>query len=652
MQKCPACGATYEVAEGFCPLDGARLVPVRPPLRETSQGSGPGGDNDPLLGRTLDGRYRVEERVGAGGMGVVYRATHVVIRKAVAIKILRPSVAKKPDVVKRFLLEAQLASKLKHPNVVDISDYGQLPEGGAYLVMEYLRGQTLGKVIQDSGSIAPARALTIAKQVASALGVAHEQGVVHRDLKPDNVFIGRADDGSDRPKILDFGIARVTGRKTRLTATGAVVGTPEYMSPEQAQGRDVDSRADLYALGIIFFEMLVGKVPLKGKTVAETLTKQIFEAAPTLSEVSPALSAYPHLQRCVDRLTAKDRDERPADPAAAERMLAEALAELEGRVAPAPAPSAPPSGRAGAQSTGPRATVPLGSLALDGEEGSAPAASAAASVRAAHPAAPGPAASAAASVSMWRSGGGGGLSDTSGFDGDDDLDMLVAPTRSVPGWVTGAAIGALIAAVGVGAWAKWGRDRGDTPAAPEGSAAAPVAAQAAPAPPAPAPAAPAAVQLRIESTPPGASVRVGSRELGVTPFTAMFPPGTPVNLEFSREGHTTQTHALTPEIGAPALRVELEPARRKRTKTPRGRSRVGPREGATPTPAGGSPQAEPPAMPEPGPAQSDTKSNSPPKPTVPPTNPTPPKPGGTPTDKPPKEPPLSPPPSDLKDPFG
>ena len=266
-----------------------------------------------LIGRVLDQRYRIEGCIGAGGMGVVYKATHVIIDKPLAIKMLRADVASQPDVVKRFLVEAQLASKVKHPNVVDISDYGQIAGQTAYYVMEYLSGETLAQRVDTRGRLDPALAVDIALQTAHALQAAHACKIIHRDLKSENIFLCDRPGGGVQVKILDFGIARIRDKKTRLTAMGALIGTPAYMSPEQAQGSEVDERSDLYALGVILFEMLAGRVPFKAATVALVLSAQIFEAPPSLQQIDPGVPDLPNLEHVLHRLLAKNRDERPDD---------------------------------------------------------------------------------------------------------------------------------------------------------------------------------------------------------------------------------------------------------------------------------------------------------------------------------------------------
>jgi serine/threonine-protein kinase len=312
--------ATTTTADGM-KVEGA-FFPVGGIARPKGEvGTSTAAWEDSLIGRVLDQRYRIDARIGAGAMGVVYKATHVIIDKPLAIKLLRPDVGAQPDVVKRFLLEAQLAGRIKLPNVVEISDYGQIAGQTAYYVMEYLTGSTLAHRIDEVGRLEPALAIDIAIQTAQALQAAHANKIVHRDLKSENIFLCERADGELQVKILDFGIARVRDKKTRLTAMGALIGTPAYMSPEQAQGQEVDERSDLYALGIILFEMLAGRVPFKAPTVAMVLSAQIFDAPPTLKEVEAATADLPNVEHLIHLLLAKNRDERPKDAAEVIHLL-------------------------------------------------------------------------------------------------------------------------------------------------------------------------------------------------------------------------------------------------------------------------------------------------------------------------------------------
>jgi serine/threonine-protein kinase len=238
----------------------------------------PNPQEDPLLGRVIDGRYRIEEQLGEGGMGVVYLASHTVLGKKLALKVLRGEMAKEEDTVKRFMQEAQAATAIGQQNIIDISDFGQLPDGTTYFVMEHLDGMALTKLIKQGGSIPMVDAIRIVRQIAAALGAAHQVGVIHRDLKPDNVMLITRGGDPYFVKVLDFGIAKVGGAASKLTKTGMVFGTPHYMAPEQAAGQAVDRRTDIYALGVIMYEMFTGKVPFDADTFMAILSKHMFEA--------------------------------------------------------------------------------------------------------------------------------------------------------------------------------------------------------------------------------------------------------------------------------------------------------------------------------------------------------------------------------------
>ena len=244
-------------------------------------------DSQPIIGHVVDGRYRVTELIGEGGMGKVYLAEHVDIGKRVALKVLHPSYSRMPDLVERFRREARAASKIGHPNIVDVTDSGTTADGSAYFVMEYLEGVELGSVIEREGALEMARGIRIAIQICRALSAAHAAGIIHRDLKPENVFLTIRDGNADFVKVLDFGIAKTTeaeeARERRLTSPGMAMGTPEYMAPEQAAGRPADARCDVYALGAILYEMLTGVPPYQGENFMEILTKKA-----TVDPVSPS----------------------------------------------------------------------------------------------------------------------------------------------------------------------------------------------------------------------------------------------------------------------------------------------------------------------------------------------------------------------------
>ncbi len=326
MIACPKCGTDYDGAEMFCPKDGTRLG-----------GSGEGRavkpsippDADPLVGSVIQGRYKVLHQIGEGGMGVVYVAEHVEIEKKVALKVLRDDFSKRPEVVERFRQEARSASKIGHAHIVDVTDFGQLDDGGVYFVMEYLQGQGLSDLIRKQ-SITLERAVPIVTQIARALQAAHKLGIVHRDMKPENVFLVRREEEEDFVKILDFGIAKISDRDNegkRLTKTGMIFGTPEYMSPEQAAGKALDHRVDVYALGCIMFEMFTGKVPFDGDSFMAVLTQHMFEPVPPIEELNPETDIPESVRNVVYKAMAKEPDERYPDMAAIETDLQRALGD-------------------------------------------------------------------------------------------------------------------------------------------------------------------------------------------------------------------------------------------------------------------------------------------------------------------------------------
>jgi len=280
VKCCPECAQHYSADSMFCPFDGSALeemtwvAPTDPTV-------------DPVLGTLIDGRYRVERVLGEGGTGTVYEVLHESLHRRFAMKVLRRDVARDPALASRFIQEARATASLKHPHIVSITDFGRLPDKTPYFVMERLVGKTLAEVCHIGGQLPMERAVRVVMQVADALSAAHEAGIVHRDLKPENIFlVGRIDGdgrGGDDVRVVDFGAAKIAGA-SRITKTGIVFGTPHYMSPEQASGQPVDHRADIYALGVIMYELFTGRLPFQADTLMGVLTKHMFVEPPPFSE--------------------------------------------------------------------------------------------------------------------------------------------------------------------------------------------------------------------------------------------------------------------------------------------------------------------------------------------------------------------------------
>jgi eukaryotic-like serine/threonine-protein kinase len=502
-----------------------------------------------MLGTTV-GQYRIAQKLGAGGMGVVYLAEHTLLGRPAAVKMLLPDLSRNREVVTRFFNEARAATAIRHPGIVEIYDFGFDTEGAAYIVMEFLRGESLATRAKR-GRLPYANALFITRQVAGALAAAHAAGIVHRDLKPDNVFLVPDPDvpGGERIKLLDFGIAKLAGDQLpgmeQMTQTGALMGTPRYMSPEQCRGVAVDHRSDLYSLGCMLFELCTGRGPFVGEGVGDVLSAHIHLAPPLLS--SMARDVPPPLEHLVQRLLVKDPAQRIATAAEVVHAVDQVMGQgtqppgspYAGGGSPRPgAASEPPHSPTGPSLRDP--PVPLGAPTL----------------------ATGPHLSASSP---------GSLTTLSRGAASLVSHPPVAPARARGKWIAGAAIaitlGAGVAILSSGSGepgagvapaaaiappvAASSPPAGSPPAGsppagspPAGSSPPPSSGQpdrplsAAPAPPEPAPAAPpsepapseppapalpAEVALIVESQPPGAEVVLEGRVLGKTPYRGAIP---------------------------------------------------------------------------------------------------------------------------------
>jgi len=307
---CPQCGNEYLTSDRFCPRDGS-------PLR-------PKAGDDPLIGRVIADRYLMLARLGEGGMGRVYLAEHVKMNRQCAIKVMNPSLVNDTESATRFAREASNAARILHPNVAAVFDYGEADKI-VYLVMEYVDGESLSAILRREGALDPRRAVDIARQVADGLSAAHELGIIHRDLKPDNIIVSRSRSHKEIPKVVDFGIAKAMSESPQdaLTRSGLVIGTPEYMSPEQLLGDPVDARADIYSLGCILYQMLTGVSAFAADTREQMIRRRLHQAPPHIREVMPELPA--RLDTLIVHMLARSAGDRVPSAADARDALNPAL---------------------------------------------------------------------------------------------------------------------------------------------------------------------------------------------------------------------------------------------------------------------------------------------------------------------------------------
>ncbi|HEU4594402.1 MAG TPA: serine/threonine-protein kinase [Pyrinomonadaceae bacterium] len=320
MLECPQCGRLYASDVSECPEDGTVLradptvaadIPV-----------------DPLVGRTFDDKYRLDARLGEGGMGTVYRATHLLIERPVAVKVLNPRMVTDEAARERFRREARASGRIQHSNAVAVTDFGETRDGLVYIVMELLEGRPLRELLARESPLDPARAVSLMLQAAAAVAAAHEAGVIHRDLKPGNIFVVQRPHVPHIVKVLDFGIAKLGADPTdggegnpinTLTGTGVMIGTPRYMSPEQCDGAPLTPASDVYSLGVILYEMLTGQTPFTGATPLALALKHSSEPPRSLREIVPTVP--PPLEEVVLRALAKSPQERPQDAGEFRREL-------------------------------------------------------------------------------------------------------------------------------------------------------------------------------------------------------------------------------------------------------------------------------------------------------------------------------------------
>ncbi|HEY9715712.1 MAG TPA: protein kinase, partial [Chroococcales cyanobacterium] len=294
---CPTCRGTFERVDR-CPDDGSELR---------------GPENDPLVGTPFADRYLIEALLGFGGMSVVYKAKHLLMNRAVAIKMLHADIKSDHLSLERFRLEAQAASSLSHHNIISVYDFGLAPTGEAFFVMDFLEGESLAEMLVRKGRLPWERAISIFKQICDGLSAAHRKSIIHRDLKPANVIIIK-DAGVEIVKLVDFGIAKMlpaSGKQQQqLTKTGEVFGSPIYMSPEQCMGKELDTRSDIYSLGCLMYEALAGEPPLLGETFLATLNKHVGEIPRPIAETAPDAKVPVEFEQIILKCMAKDPDNR------------------------------------------------------------------------------------------------------------------------------------------------------------------------------------------------------------------------------------------------------------------------------------------------------------------------------------------------------
>ena len=535
MKLCPTCGEQYADAAEQCPRDQTTLIFVKDNAAERELA---------MLGRVIDKRYVIESRLGAGGMGTVYVAQQVAVGRRVALKVLPAAIADDMGAVKRFMQEAKAASTLSHPNTITIHDFGQNEDGLLFLVMELVEGETLAQVMKTQRVLPAERAARFASQILSALEDAHARGIVHRDLKPDNVIISPRPGNPDFAKVLDFGLAKVAddGSNEGLTKTGQVFGTPAYMSPEQARGQRCDLRTDLYAVGVMLYEMLAGRRPFDGESPISILVKHINDAPPALTTPADGPAVPVALQEVVFRALAKDRSARYESAGAMREAIETALGGA-------------PDSLSGSFSSNPRVTAAPGSRPAGASrrpgDGSSDETLAPDSIPA---------------------GSGPSLRGTSGFLGHPGVSSPPqslppgAPAPAVSGRA-GPIVAVVIAVVGLGGAGAWYVLQSETgPPAVAAAQPAPIAPPVATAPPTQA--VPRTALVRVEATPSSTQAAISvtlqgqtqpARVLGTLPGSLDVPLGAQLKVVFSAPGHTSVERTLT--VDAPTtVSIGLAPA--------------------------------------------------------------------------------------------
>jgi eukaryotic-like serine/threonine-protein kinase len=523
MATCPTCRAHYADDVTSCAEDGAALVP---------DATFASVDQDVPAG-ALIGEYQVEQKLGEGGFGSVYRAVHPVIGKGAAIKVLHRQFSANAEMVSRFIAEARAANQIRNKNIIDIFGFGALPDGRQYYVMELLEGVPLDRYLAQRGRLPPAEAIPILRGVARALDAAHATGIVHRDLKPENVFLEQDEDRGLVPKLLDFGIAKLMGEAeaSHRTRTGVPIGTPFYMSPEQCRGHKIDHRTDVYSFGVLAFQLLTGQLPFSGDSYMDVMVRHASEPAPRPNDVCAELPAQ--LDLPIRRMLEKSPDHRPASVGEALEALAQAArdAGLDVEVRPV---------RSGAGAFTPAA----GMTPADLDQ--------------------------IASAETLQAPSAGTL--------DNAATAASLPAGSRGRLLVGG-VGLLLGAAGIAAVVLW-------PRVPADSEAAPVQAAPQPAPVATRSAPPAAsvvprpqpqserVEIRIESSPKRVDVYANGEKIGEAPTIELPRAEQPVELELRASGFVTEKTSVVPRPGA-VVEVTLRPEKSARPGLPPARRTPG-----------------------------------------------------------------------------
>ena len=322
MNRCPSCGTQYPDDARFCTKDGTRLISGMTPAPGYQRATAPHSRNDMaalattqnnLTGKTLEGRYEVMKKIGEGGMSFVYLATDVATRERYAIKVLSAALSQDANAMARLRREASLGMRLAHPNVCHIIRLGETEDGLVYVVMPFVEGEILADRTNRLGRIQLADVASFLRDIAAGLHVAHELKIVHRDLKPENIMVCRSQDGADYAVVMDFGLAKerkVGAELQKLTATGIILGTPEFMSPEQLRGKPLDARTDIYSLALMAYEMLTGKLPFSGRTQQEMMIARLRSDPTPLKKIRPELDFPDAVEGVLAKALARNVEDR------------------------------------------------------------------------------------------------------------------------------------------------------------------------------------------------------------------------------------------------------------------------------------------------------------------------------------------------------